>query len=278
VDFIKKNIDIHIIKTRDWAIVNSIVSNQKQVHILFIKKGKLILQFKDTSMILSSNELIVIPQKTLLYNIQGERNLDAQVLSLSLSYIFNEVTAFPSNFFILQLFHTEGYKLSFDKKERTLIYGLFKLFNQKNISYNLNHNNTQLKLKGLELLLWILYAKYIIKYPAPNTPSSRALELTHNFFKSLSREYKNSHKVKSYAARLFITPDHLYKTIKQTMGKPPKYYIRLNLIKEAIRLLQYDNSIESISYELGYKSASYFSKHFKEYTSLSPTEYRKEMI
>ena len=61
--------------------------------------------------------------------------------------------------------------------------------------------------------------------------------------------------------------------------KSPINIIHDRIITEAKRLVYYtDKSIKEISVELGFEDAAHFSKFFKNYTSVSPSELKKATI
>lgn len=66
---------------------------------------------------------------------------------------------------------------------------------------------------------------------------------------------------------------------RQEVGIPPKEYFlrqKVDLAKEM--LLSTEDSITDISFNLGFMSSQYFSTVFKRYTSITPTNYRKNNI
>ncbi len=78
------------------------------------------------------------------------------------------------------------------------------------------------------------------------------------------------------AASIYVTPNYLCRFFKKHTGTSPLQYIQQLKIEEAIkRLLYTDYSVQMISEQLGYSSASYFARVFSTHTGVSPTAYRK---
>lgn len=78
------------------------------------------------------------------------------------------------------------------------------------------------------------------------------------------------------AMQLGVTPDHLSRVFRKSTGHSfPGFCTRLKM-QEARRLLRegYCKTYE-ISARLGYRSADYFTRRFKEDTGMTPGEYRK---
>ena len=74
---------------------------------------------------------------------------------------------------------------------------------------------------------------------------------------------------------LFISRSHLSVKFKEETGENLSTFITNLKIDEAKRLLRYsDKPLSLIAIYLGYSSQSHFARVFKNYTSLTPNEYR----
>ncbi len=99
------------------------------------------------------------------------------------------------------------------------------------------------------------------------------------FKKAVNNNYKKEHSTKFYADGLYITPDHLNRTVKAKIGTTAKDYIQARIITEAKRLLYFsDSSTKEIAYELGFNEPANFSAFFKKHTQLSPLHFKKNEI
>lgn len=68
----------------------------------------------------------------------------------------------------------------------------------------------------------------------------------------------------------------LYRKVKSLTNYSPNELLRISRLKKAASLLAAsDMSISEISYEVGFTSPSYFTKCYREYFGLSPTDYLK---
>lgn len=101
-------------------------------------------------------------------------------------------------------------------------------------------------------------------------------------FNSVLLDYFESSMVKSagiptvdwIAAELSVTSRYLSDSLKSETGKTALELIHLHLIDEAKELLlQPNNSISEVAYQLGFEYPQYFSRLFKKKVGLSPTEY-----
>ena len=110
-----------------------------------------------------------------------------------------------------------------------------------------------------------------------NTQKNQAgLNILRDFKGLVESNFMIEHKVSFYAEKLFVSPDHLNKTIKLFTGVTAKEYIQSRIITEAKRMLLFtQNSSKEISYQLGFNDPSHFSSFFKKCTNQSISEFKK---
>jgi AraC-like DNA-binding protein/quercetin dioxygenase-like cupin family protein len=70
-------------------------------------------------------------------------------------------------------------------------------------------------------------------------------------------------------------PTYFAALFKEAVGHAPKHYLILERIRLAKTLLLELDTIEATADRLGYSSVHYFSRHFKEVTGFTPSEYKK---
>lgn len=127
-------------------------------------------------------------------------------------------------------------------------------------------------------LIYALLMEVSISYSASanNTPAASRQELlTDNFFKLMLEEYKNERSVAYYADRLCLTPKYLSMTVKKITGHPISDWINEAVIIEAKRMLKAtDLTALQISEELNFPNPSFFGRFFKQYTGITPLQYK----
>jgi AraC-like DNA-binding protein len=100
--------------------------------------------------------------------------------------------------------------------------------------------------------------------------------LTMEFKRLLYYHVTKDRSVRFYAAELNVTPNHLNKSVKTTLGRSASALIDEMLVLEAKVLMQKkDMSVSEVAFETGFEDVSYFSRFFKKHTGFAPTEYRK---
>ncbi|MEK6449983.1 helix-turn-helix domain-containing protein [Myroides sp. C2723] len=129
---------------------------------------------------------------------------------------------------------------------------------------------------SIALLLTVL--KKIIRTDIENkTPMTRQLDIAFKF-RELVQKFHIDHKnVLFYANLLHISENYLNKCVKEATNKPPKQWINeISILHSQILLQDKIRDIAGIAFELGYSSASYFTRLFKKVTAYSPSDYRKQ--
>ena len=95
------------------------------------------------------------------------------------------------------------------------------------------------------------------------------------FLSLLEEQYFKNHTLSSYAFQLGIVTRKLSDIIWEFSGKSAKQLIVERTILEAKRMLTYtDYTLKEIAYNLGFEDPAYFSRVFKNQTSLTPIQYK----
>ena len=97
-----------------------------------------------------------------------------------------------------------------------------------------------------------------------------------NFEKLIEQNFTTKRLPKEYVEILFVTPNHLNALCNQLIGKSAGDIIRNRVLLEAKRLLVNSNqNISEIAWQLKFEDNSYFSKFFKKNEGITPDEFRK---
>lgn len=81
--------------------------------------------------------------------------------------------------------------------------------------------------------------------------------------------------IQDIAKSLSISPSQVNRIFREVYGIAPRKFLSETLLNEAQRLLkQTDLNIDHIAMMLGYKTNAHFSRQFKRWTGIAPSEYR----
>jgi YesN/AraC family two-component response regulator len=101
-------------------------------------------------------------------------------------------------------------------------------------------------------------------------------ELLWRFLALLSKHVKTERSLQFYANRLFVTPKYLTQTVKKLSGKTAGEYIEELVIVEAKSLLRDPSlTIAQVADMLYFSDQFFFSKFFKRYTGITPSDFRR---
>ncbi|GGG15769.1 AraC family transcriptional regulator [Paenibacillus abyssi] len=93
----------------------------------------------------------------------------------------------------------------------------------------------------------------------------------------LSLQYEQSISIERIAKALGYHRTHLSKMFKQTTGLSPMQFLYKIRMERAEVLLAGQLTISQIASSVGYPDALYFSKQFRKWKGLSPSEYREQL-
>jgi len=111
--------------------------------------------------------------------------------------------------------------------------------------------------------------------PTAHPQTNRSFALTRQFKSLVEKNFITIRIVSEYADILHVSPKHLEKTVKETLGITPKKLIHDNVLLEAkVLLKQTEKTVSEIACALKFEDQSYFSRFFKRHTLLTPQDYR----
>lgn len=106
------------------------------------------------------------------------------------------------------------------------------------------------------------------------TRLSRGEELFQRFL-NVHQSENLQRSVKAYAEYLCVSPNHLSAVVKKVSGRSVMNWLNAHCILRAkVMLLHTNNPIYEIAEELGFQSATFFSRFFHRETGMTPTEFR----
>jgi len=94
--------------------------------------------------------------------------------------------------------------------------------------------------------------------------------------KMIEKEYANKLTVNDIALSLGIGPDHFTRQFKKITGFTPSEYLRRYRFAKALELLRIPKPIGEVSRETGFQNINYFSREFKAFFNMTPTEFQKQ--
>lgn len=113
--------------------------------------------------------------------------------------------------------------------------------------------------------------------PDEGNASRRMNDLFNDFMVLLEQDFRLSHDVGYYAAKLCITPKYLNTITKNVADHTPKtiidHYVVLQL---KLSLRQSKMSIKQMAWDFHFSDTSFFCRYFKQHTGVTPQQFRRE--
>ncbi|WP_141500509.1 helix-turn-helix transcriptional regulator [Paenibacillus luteus] len=110
----------------------------------------------------------------------------------------------------------------------------------------------------------------------PSFPSSKEHHVQ-SIISYLDRQYQEDITLEGIQAELHLSKFYLAKTFKEVTGNTIFQFLMQRRIYQAkIVLIDSQQPITDVGYEVGFKHPSHFSRAFKLHTGLTPEQYRKQ--
>lgn len=244
--------------------------------VLVVKKAKGVHKIDFNTYQLSNHQVFFVAPGQVHQVVETEKSLG---YAMTFSNQFLIENSIPLSFInSLNLFQNYGQSppLLPAKEQFDVIEGftenIFKLFNSD------SHMKT-LSIGSFVKLLLIECNNICSINPIESEIDASGVHLIRTFKNAVDSHFKKEHSTTFYASMLYITPDHLNRTVKAKIGETAKDYIQARIITEAKRLLYFtDLTNKEIAYELGFSEPANFSAFFKKHTQLSPSNFKKNEI
>ena len=148
------------------------------------------------------------------------------------------------------------------------------------LSGNIDKYTRMIVISNIELLLNYVQRFYSRQFITREKSNHGILSKFEKYIKTYihagNLEKKGMITVQNTAEALNLSPNYLGDLLKKETGKNAIEHIHLALVEQAKnKLLQSNDSIKEIAYQLGFEYAQSFSKMFKNATGLTPTNYRQ---
>lgn len=120
-----------------------------------------------------------------------------------------------------------------------------------------------------------LFTLAFLSHNEGGTLFRREEDIAMRFFDLLEENYRTEHSVSFYADQLHMTPKYLSASVKSATGKTALDAISERLLLQSQKmLLQSDQTISEVCYQLGFLTPSAFGKFFRSHTGIGPREWR----
>ncbi|HEY1201389.1 MAG TPA: AraC family transcriptional regulator, partial [Niastella sp.] len=149
---------------------------------------------------------------------------------------------------------------------------VFGMLNQM-LYLDKDETDTEIILAYLNTLLSELNSAYFKNKESANILNANLSKFI-EFKLAVETHLTEQPSINAIAEKLALTPNSLYRIVKEYAGTSPKDYFINRLMAEAQRKLRYSTtSVKELAYELGFNDPDYFSRLFKKSTGKSASEF-----
>ncbi len=142
---------------------------------------------------------------------------------------------------------------------------------------DLPRDDQQLALFSLVKMVLLSLRRRLQREQLETVTQAGGAQLVNRFRGLLERHYKQHWKIAGYARELHVSVSTLNRACNEVLACTAKKLIQERLHVEAKRRLMYTReTLDQISYDLGFKDAPYFSRVFKQIEGASPKYFRRE--
>lgn len=128
----------------------------------------------------------------------------------------------------------------------------------------------KMKSRGIVYMLFSCFMEQATIKPSMRDPR------IHAAIQYIHQNISNRITLNSLASEACLSPEHFIRLFSQTLGITPIQYINQKRMEKAqILLLTTDKPIKHISSHLGFADNAYFVRVFKNFTHVTPTEFRR---
>lgn len=122
-------------------------------------------------------------------------------------------------------------------------------------------------------------AQYPREVPPTGADMLKRRQLYEQFRSLLETHFRQQLSMARYAAMLAVTERTLHRACREVAGESPLKIVHRRLVLEGQRLLLYSAmSVGEVSYHLGFKDPSHFSRFFMEHVGESPLMFRRARL
>lgn len=241
--------------------------------VLMCIEGEYSLRIGSCEYTLKSNQILIVMPYRIITSVQHSENCRVTGFFLGLDYYMRNNLSGPDYNTIIHLKEHPLLTLTLEQMQN-----LMAFYSVIRVRYN-NLNNPYDE-KCVRTLIFSFMAELRCIYEKnnsnlPRISQTRQERVTDDFFRLLLDNFKENRSVAFYADKLCFTPKYLSSVIKKVTGHTILEWINEMVVNHTKSLLKTtDKTVLEISEEMNFSNPSFFGRFFKQYTGLTPLQFR----
>lgn len=250
--------------------------------LFYCQKGEAVVSMNGSKLTIRPGDVYIYLPSSYVYIISTTPDLDGVTYKTSLEYALEMLENIPFTSSIMTL--KENPCVSLTIMQRSMLEELLEAIERRSKVFETLQANDESKVmlqeslaKLGEVLLYEVFFYFFANQPVAHCVMDMKGVVFQNFLTTLMQMYKKEREVAFYASEQNITSRYFASIVKEKTGRSPKEWIVqivINSIKQT--LLYSGKSIKEIAIEYHFPSQSFFGKYFKQYTGMSPREFRED--
>ena len=243
------------------------------VHLL-CTAGEGGLTFNGKRYVLRKNDCVVISHTNLIEELEGNDDLQIEMVSAPLSFLRNQLPA--NNYGIggsIQLFHEPVMHL--EEEEACHLHQDMQHIRERMEEKGRHPFYMELMSGLLRTMMYDLFAFHARIYESTDN-SERTSYVVKRFMRMLEAGECRTHRSMAYYAdQLNVSPKYLSDTVKRLTGYSVTHLIDRHTLPIIISFLEDDRlTLNQISDEMNFSSLSYFTRYCTKHLGMTPSKYR----
>lgn len=232
----------------------------ERMEILIIKKGKMYVEYGNTVLTVSENELMIIPPKALHKGYTLDEGVEYNVLMFDVRSFYNDTEICKK--LLPAIFDGRAVFNPIATDAETFL-----------CAQQLCNNTDTASLEttsGIYELLSLFYKNQLTEFKSQpqNMFAQRVIDY-------LEKNHSQEIDINTLSTDFGYTAAHFCRKFKQATGLPPMTYLKIFRLESAHNKLKAgDSSVSDIAAECGFPDANYFTRCFKAHFGVSPTKYK----
>ena len=247
-----------------------------QYFLFMVTSGEISLKLNLTQHVIGKGEFVLIEPGTICQFIGSSELISSKCMSFSKDFLL-KVGIYQKYLSAFKLLGPDlNTHVALENDEIVLLSRIFNMLYANIVTRQKNEFSQEIIHHNFSLLVYELVNVFYHHNQKLKTKPTRKQDLAARFMKLLIKYYREERSVQFYAGQLAVTPRYLTQTVKEAVGKTAGDLIDEMVITEAMILLNDPvYSIGQVALLLQFSDQFFFSKFFKNKTSLTPSEYRK---
>jgi AraC-like DNA-binding protein len=246
--------------------------------VVLCNKGKILLELGSDTLSFHAGQMCILPSNKMARGMMISPDVNISALGIS-DKMLGQLLGMQSNIWHKAMYLHKNHVIEAKKTQEV----------KNHIVALLKEDDTplckEITMSLLRTLLLLICRQFmLVNDVKSNVPASDSIATVQReeaifsqFLDSLSRQTVKRHPVAFYADELCITSRYLASICTHVSGKSPLKWINEYTMDEIYRWLRYtDKSLKEIAMQMGFPSASFFGKFFREQSGMTPIEYRRK--